>query len=61
MEEVLPKAVLKEMRASGVLSNDEIALKAGDLVIAENVITRQRRIIKSNDLFIESKQRILKG
>lgn len=61
MEETLSQEALKELREAGVISNDEIALKAGDLMIAENVITRQRRIIKSQKVVLESKKRILKG
>ncbi len=61
MEEVLPQDVLRDLRNAGVLSNDEIALKAGDIMIAENVITRQRRIIQGQDVMIESTKKILKG
>ena len=51
------------MRASGKITDQEIAIQEGDLIIAKNVVTEARRIIGSaNDVLTESTQRrVLKG
>ena len=51
------------MRASGQITDQEIAIQEGDLIIAKNVVTEARRIIGSaNDVLTESTQRrVLKG
>ena len=51
------------MRASGQITDQEIAILEGDLIIAKNVVTEARRIIGSaNDVLTEStKKRVLKG
>ena len=51
------------MRASGQITDQEIAIQEGDLIIAKNVVTEARRIIGSaNDVLKESTQRrVLKG
>ena len=51
------------MRASGKITDQEIAIQEGDLIIAKNVVTEARRIIGSaNDVLKESTQRrVLKG
>ena len=59
METLFPEQEIKRMRDSGVISHDEIPIKIGDLIVAENVITRDRRIIKKS--ILENKKRILKG
>ena len=51
------------MRASGQITDQEIAILEGDLIVAKNVVTEARRIIGSaNDVLTEStKKRVLKG
>jgi hypothetical protein len=51
------------MRASGQLSDQEIAILEGDLIVAKNVVTEARRIIGSvSDILVEStKRQVLKG
>ena len=51
------------MRASGQITDQEIAILEGDLIVAKNVVTEARRIIgKANDVLVESTQkRVLKG
>jgi hypothetical protein len=51
------------MRAGGQITDQEIAIVEGDLIVAKNVVTEARRIIGSvNDVLKESKQRrVLKG
>jgi len=51
------------MRANGQISDTEIAIIEGDLIVAKNVVTESRRIIGAvNDILVESTQkRILRG
>ena len=51
------------MRASGQITDQEIAILEGDLIVAKNVVTEARRIIGSaKDMLTEStKKRVLKG
>ena len=58
----LPEDQLVLMRANGVLQNDEIAINEGDLLVAVNVITGARRLLKDNPLRESSaNKRLLKG
>jgi len=56
----ISKEQLEELRTSGQLASDEIAWISGDLVVAENVITNQKRIISETKNLFEQK-RLLKG
>ena len=51
------------MRASGQITDQEIAIVEGDLIVAKNVVTEARRIIGSvGDILVESTKRtVLKG
>ena len=51
------------MRASGQITDQEIAIIEGDLIVAKNVVTEARRIIgKAGDILVEStKRQVLKG
>ena len=51
------------MRASGQITDQEIAIIEGDLIVAKNVVTEARRIIgKVGDILVEStKRQVLKG
>ena len=61
MEKVLQEEDIKLLRSTGVISSDEIAISVGDLVVAENVCTRERRVVDASRVLAESKRRILKG
>ena len=62
MEKVLTDDQINNLRRSGTLSSNEIAIKIGDLIIAENVITRERRVVsEAQSLLNETGKRILKG
>ena len=54
---------LVAMRASGQITDQEIAIIEGDLIVAKNVVTEARRIIgKVGDILVEStKRQVLKG
>lgn len=61
---VLNDTQLTELRKKGVITDQEIALLEGDILVAKNVVTEERRIIgNSSDLISEgsNNKRILKG
>ena len=62
--QVLDANKLSALRTNGVISENEVALVEGDILLAKNVITDERRIIgKASDIISEnaSNKRILKG
>lgn len=54
---------LQDLRSTGTINENEIAILEGDLLLAKNVLTQERRIIgKAKDIITEnSKKRVLKG
>ena len=52
---------LNLLRAKNVIEQDEIALRFGDLYIAENVITRERRRLVAVAAFLNESRRVLNG
>ena len=52
---------IQELRSSGVISTEEVAYFHGDLLIVENVVTSDKRIVDNHNLINESGRRILKG
>ena len=61
MEKQLSDLELSDLREKGMLHQNEIAFKVGDLIVAENVITRSRRVLEGAVNENESKRRVLKG
>lgn len=61
-ETTLPSEEIRRLRIEGVLSESEIAVVAGDLLIAVDVVSQSRRVIQ-NESIVESKgpKRLLKG
>lgn len=53
--------ILSEWRATGVISSEEIVFRSGDLLVAENVLTKTRRIINPTISESATNKRILKG
>jgi hypothetical protein len=53
--------ILSEWRNSGIISAEEVVFKSGDLLVAENVITKARRIITPQIRETVRNKRILKG
>ena len=49
----------KNLRSSGIISDVEVALLVGDITIAENVVTRIRRVIGKTNQVTEGR-RVLK-
>lgn len=52
---------IKDLRDRGMITSGEIAFVAGDLLVAENVTTQEKRIIGETKLLNESTRRVLKG
>ena len=46
-EKTLSQSDILKLREKDILTKDEIALLVGDIVVAENVITKQRRTIET--------------
>ena len=61
MENILSKEEIGILRSSGIIGSDEIAIKIGDLFVAENVVSRKRRVIEVKASLDESRKRVLKG
>jgi len=49
------------LREQNLLETDEFAYRSGDLIIAENPVTGQKRIVGQASILSESNRRILKG
>ena len=46
--------VQKKLRSTGFIQENEVLLKEGDLFIALNVVSQQRRIIPTNSALLET-------
>ena len=60
MEKIVSGNDLSKLRKSGLISENEIAIVVGDVVVAENVITKGRRVLETAGLILESKRRVLR-
>ena len=49
----LDDSIQKKLRQIGKITDSEVLLKEGDLFIAVNVITQQRRVIKGDSALFE--------
>ena len=61
MEKQVSESDLSQLRQKGLIKLHEIALIVGDVMIAENLLTKERRILDVGNLLLESTKRILKG
>ena len=57
----LSSEAINSLRAKNLLSENEFAYQAGDLIVAENPVTGEKRIIGNTEIMIESSKRVLKG
>ncbi len=65
-QNTLPDNVMVEWRRMGILESDEIAVSEGDLIVAVNVVTGGRRLLKDRPAGAPvresaSNKRLLKG
>ena len=56
-DQPLPDAEQSALRSRGVLTNEEVAVRAGDLLIAVNSLTGIRRAITTENIVTEAPQR----
>ena len=61
MEKVLEKNEIDILRSHGILNSQEIAIRFGDIIIAENVVTRERRVLEKATPALRESKRLLKG
>ena len=63
MDNTLSSNTNNELRNLGIISKTEVALESGDLFLAEDVITKNRRIIQIPAYLAEAARgkRILRG
>lgn len=57
----LSKEKTEQLRKSGLLAHDEVAFTQGDLLIAENCLNGNKRIINNPGFLNESPRRVLLG
>jgi len=62
-EQIVSGTQLQDLRSQKIITENEIAIVEGDLILAKNVLTQERRIIgKKSEVIKESNERkILKG
>ena len=51
---------IQKLRDAGLVNNNEIVLKTGDLFVAENVLTKERRLLKNARSLLSEGQRLLR-
>ena len=61
MSETLSHDKLEMLREEKIITDNEVALQYGDKFIAENIITKERRIIHVPQRLLENRRRVLKG
>ena len=61
MERVLPEKDLSLLREQNLITEKETAYLSGTQVVAEDLITRSRRIVEVGGLLLESRRGLLKG
>ena len=60
MEVALSDNEQRTLRAEGVINEQEVAIQVGDLIVAENVTTRDRRVVRRVVGSVQEGRRILK-
>jgi calcineurin-like phosphoesterase family protein len=60
-EEPVTPALLASLRSSGTISSNEVIYLVGDLYVAENVITKARRVLENVQKDVVEGKKILKG
>ena len=59
-EKPVTSSDLEKLRQSGLITEHEVALVVGDVLLAENVITKERRILNAGSILLESTRRLLR-
>jgi hypothetical protein len=61
MQRMLNEQQMDFLRRNNLIESNETAYSVGDLIVAENPITKETRIIGQTNLLQEGNRRILKG
>jgi len=61
MEKILNESQIKVLRSRSIITSQEIALMSGDLFIAEDVVTRKRRVLHDAPDVLKESKKLLKG
>jgi len=60
VEKNLNNVDIQKLREAQLINENEIALVVGDLIVAENVISKERRVLNTGNLLLESTRRVLR-
>ena len=61
-KQILRADQMNELRAQKLINDSEYAYIAGDLLVAENIKTSEKRVLgKAGEVLSESHKRVLKG
>lgn len=52
---------ITKLRAAGLLNENEIAKYEGNVIVAEHIISRMRRIVPTGGLMLECTRQVLRG
>ena len=64
VEQNMPDEVNSQLRATGVITESEVVLKVGDVYLAYDVVTQNRRKINASHVMLSENagtKRLLKG
>lgn len=61
MEKLVNTSLIQQLREQGVITPNEVLYEAGDLYVAEDVVTRARRVVHEVKTYMTEGRRVLKG
>lgn len=61
MEQPLSTQDIQQLRTRGLIGESETAFRNGDMIVAHNVVTQERRIVDAKGLVFEGTRQVLKG
>ena len=61
MERILDKITIERLRGIGLVTANEVVFHVGDLYVAEDVVTKNRRVVENVDKVLGEGRQILKG
>ena len=60
-ETMVDNETLSHLRPHGVIRINEVVFQVGDLYVAEDVVTKKRRLVENIDKVIGEGRQVLKG
>ncbi len=60
-ETMVDNETLRHLRTHGVIRINEVVFQVGDLYVAEDVVTKKRRLVENIDKVIGESRQVLKG